>query len=84
MTTVTVTLTADQARSLDRLVEAGEFLSQQDAIAAAIELLRDSRDRAALVDRLIQASREADEGNLEPGDGFDIIRRHFAEARSGR
>lgn len=82
MTTVTVTLTDDQARTLDRLIEAGEYPSPQEAITAAIDLLIDKRDKAALVDRLIQASKEADSGDLEPGDGFDVIRRRFAEARS--
>lgn len=83
MTTVTITLSAEQSRALDRLIQSGAYLSTQDAVAAAVDMLTDdSPDRASLVARLTQAAREADEGDFEPEDGFAVIRRRFAEARS--
>ncbi len=80
------TLPAETLHYLDQLVEAGAFSSRQDAVVAAIDLMRRQKERARQFREEFEESiAQSDAGEVAPIDLDDILaesRRVFEQRHS--
>lgn len=80
------TLPSETLHYLDQLVEAGAFSSRQDAVVAAIDLMRRQKERARQFREEFEESiAQSDAGEVAPIDLDDILaesRRVFEQRHS--
>ncbi len=83
---MSLTLPAETLHYLDQLVEAGAFSSRQDAVVAAIDLMRRQKERARQFREEFEESiAQSDAGEVAPIDLDDILaesRRVFEQRHS--